>query len=72
MGRVESPEQTLNVLGDVSARDVLERGCGTAYFSARLARAGANVVGVDISPEQLKTAHSMQREHPTITDIGGL
>ena len=35
------PEQQLGVLGDVRGLDVVELGCGTAYFSAWLARRGA-------------------------------
>src|SRR5437867_1904083 len=47
-------------LGDVRDRDVVELGCGTAYFSARLAKRGARVVGVDPTPPQLATARRMQ------------
>jgi SAM-dependent methyltransferase len=46
-------------LGDVSGRDVVELGCGTAYFSAQLARLGARPVGVDPTPAQLATARRM-------------
>jgi SAM-dependent methyltransferase len=49
-------------LGDVSGLDVVELGCGTAYFSARLARLGARPVGVDPTPAQLATAQRMQGE----------
>jgi SAM-dependent methyltransferase len=49
-------------LGDVTGLDVVELGCGTAYFSARLARKGARPVGVDPTPAQLGTAHRMQAE----------
>src|SRR5207245_3459952 len=35
------PESTLGVLPDVTGADVIELGCGTAYLSAKLARAGA-------------------------------
>jgi len=55
-------ESELNVLGDVSGLDIVELGCGTAYFSAWLARRGARVVGVDPTPAQLETARRMQRE----------
>ena len=41
-------------------KDVVELGCGTAYFSAWLARRGARPVGVDITPAQLETARRMQ------------
>ncbi|TML15339.1 MAG: class I SAM-dependent methyltransferase [Actinobacteria bacterium] len=49
-------------LGDVNERDVVELGCGTAYFSARLAKHGARPVGVDPTPAQLATARRMQAE----------
>ena len=39
------PEQQLGVLGDVHGLDVIELGCGTAYFSAWLARRGARPRG---------------------------
>ena len=50
------PEREVGVLGDVSGLDVVELGCGTAYFSAWLARRGARPVGVDVTPAQLETA----------------
>lgn len=56
------PEAELHALPDVAGKDVLELGCGTAYFSAWLARLGARPVGVDITPAQLDTARAMQRE----------
>lgn len=56
------PESKVRVLPDVDGLDVVELGCGTAYFSARLARRGARVIGVDPTPAQLETARRMQRE----------
>jgi SAM-dependent methyltransferase len=56
------PESDLRVLGDVDGLDVVELGCGTAYFSAWLARRGARPVGVDPTPAQLETARAMQEE----------
>jgi SAM-dependent methyltransferase len=56
------PESELGILGDVSGLDVVELGCGTAYFSAWLAKRGARVVGVDPTPAQLGTARRMQAE----------
>lgn len=56
------PEASLGVLGDVTDLDVVELGCGTAYFSSWLARAGARPVGVDLTPAQLDTARRCQ-EH---------
>ncbi|MBV8563521.1 MAG: class I SAM-dependent methyltransferase [Actinobacteria bacterium] len=56
------PESEIGCLGDVAGLDVLELGCGTAYFSARLAKRGARPVGVDPTPAQLETARRLQRE----------
>jgi SAM-dependent methyltransferase len=57
---IDEPE--LNVLGDVAGLDVVELGCGTAYFSAWLARRGARPIGVDVTPAQLETARRMMAE----------
>jgi SAM-dependent methyltransferase len=56
------PESEVGVLGEVDGLDVVELGCGTAYFSAWLARRGARPVGIDPTPAQLRTAGAMQRE----------
>jgi SAM-dependent methyltransferase len=60
------PEAEVGALGDLDAwagREVVELGCGTAYFGAWLARRGAHVTGIDNSPRQLETARRMQAEH---------
>lgn len=59
-GMWDVPERELDVLGDVSGLDVIELGCGTAYFSAWLAKRGARPVGIDITPAQLETARRCQ------------
>jgi len=68
------PESELNLLGDVDGLDVVELGCGTAFFSAWLSRRGARVVGVDPTPAQLETARRLQREtgieFPLIEAVG--
>lgn len=56
------PDAELKVLPDVAGLDVIELGCGTAYFSSWLARRGARVVGIDNSAEQLASARRYQRE----------
>jgi len=61
-GMFSVPEAEVGILGDVSGLDVVELGCGTAYFSAWLARRGARVVGLDVTPAQLATARRMQAE----------
>lgn len=60
-GLFAHPEASLAALGDVAGREVLELGCGTAYLSGWLARAGARVVALDLSPAQLATARRCQR-----------
>jgi SAM-dependent methyltransferase len=57
------PEAELRILPPVDGLDVVELGCGTAYWSAWLARMGARPVGVDLSEKQLETAAALQREH---------
>jgi SAM-dependent methyltransferase len=37
---------------------VLELGCGTGYFTQELARSGADIVAIDVSPELLEIARS--------------
>jgi SAM-dependent methyltransferase len=55
-------ESEINALGELDGTDVVELGCGTAYFGAWLARRGARVTGVDPTPAQLETARRMQDE----------
>ena len=35
---------------------MLELGCGTGYFTGELARSGAEIVAIDVSPELLEIA----------------
>jgi SAM-dependent methyltransferase len=56
------PESQLNVVPEVTDKNIVELGCGTAYVSAWLARRGANVVGIDNSPVQLAHARRFQQE----------
>ena len=68
------PESELRVFPDLAGLDVVELGCGTAYFCAWLARRGARPVGVDPTPAQLATARRMQEEtgieFPLIEGVG--
>ena len=61
-GMFSGPESEIGALGEVDGKDVVELGCGTAYFGAWLARRGARVTGVDPTPAQLETARRMQDE----------
>jgi SAM-dependent methyltransferase len=42
--------------GEVLNRDVLDAGCGTGYLSRKLAKRGANVIGIDLSPNMIGIA----------------
>jgi SAM-dependent methyltransferase len=57
------PESELRALPDVAGKDVVELGCGTAYWSAWLARMGARPVGVDITDAQLANARKFMAEY---------
>ena len=48
---------------DLTGLDAIELGCGTAYWSAWMARRGATVVGIDNSERQLATARRLADEH---------
>jgi SAM-dependent methyltransferase len=61
-GLFKVAERDVGALGDVGGLDVVDLGCGTAYFSAWLARRGARPVGVDLSAAQLATARRCQKE----------
>jgi SAM-dependent methyltransferase len=59
----EVPEEEVQILPDVRGLDIVDLGCGTAYWCAWLARLGARPVGLDVSEAQLETARALQREH---------
>src|SRR6266545_156605 len=61
-GTTRVRESDVNVIPEVAGKDVVELGCGTAYFGAWLARRGARVIGVDVTPAQLDTARRMEAE----------
>ncbi|MEZ5823901.1 MAG: class I SAM-dependent methyltransferase [Geminicoccaceae bacterium] len=48
---------------DLKDRDAIELGCGTGYVSGWLARRGARVTAIDVSPKQLATARRLAKEH---------
>lgn len=53
---------TLEGLGKLEGRRILDVGCGSGRYSIELARAGAEVVGVDFSEEMLKMARQRAKE----------
>jgi SAM-dependent methyltransferase len=56
------PEEQVAALPDVNGLDVVELGCGTAYFGSWLVRRGARVTGVDPTPAQVATARRMMQQ----------
>jgi SAM-dependent methyltransferase len=58
------PEAELQIFSEqLSGKDAIELGCGTAYISAWLSRRGVRVVGIDNSEAQLDTARRLQRQY---------
>jgi SAM-dependent methyltransferase len=63
-GMWEIPDAEVDLLPrDMTGLDAIELGCGTAYWSAWMARRGARVVGIDNSEAQLVTARRLAEQH---------
>lgn len=54
----------LSFLGDVRGLRILDAGCGGGYLSRILARRGAHVDGVDLSPKLLGKANAEEEREP--------
>ena len=54
----------LDLLEAKPGERILDIGCGTGHLTAQIAATGANVIGVDRSPDMIQQARS---EHPAIT-----
>ncbi len=54
----------LTALGDVASLPVLDLGCGNGLSSRILARRGARVTGVDLSPSLVARAQERERHEP--------
>jgi len=52
------------MVGNIKGKRVLEIGCGEGYFSRLFAKAGAKVVGVDLSDALIKAAKEEEERHP--------
>src|SRR3990167_9283383 len=59
---------TLELLGDVKGKKILDFGCGTGIYAKLLTKKGAIVKGFDISEEMLKIA---KQENPKLDLIMG-
>jgi 2-polyprenyl-3-methyl-5-hydroxy-6-metoxy-1,4-benzoquinol methylase len=51
-------------VGDVQGQKILDAGCGEGHSSRNLARQGAAVVGVDISPRMIEIAREHEKRDP--------
>jgi 2-polyprenyl-3-methyl-5-hydroxy-6-metoxy-1,4-benzoquinol methylase len=54
----------LAVCGEVGGREILDVGCGNGYFARALARRGARVAGIDISPRMIEHATRQEAAEP--------
>lgn len=61
----------LGILGDVAGKRVLDAGCGNGYLCRMLARQGAKVVGVDLTPT-IEIARSREPELGIVYHVGGI
>lgn len=53
---LEFDKELLSLISPLKGKKVLDVGCGSGIFSMLMARAGANVIGVDISQKLLEIA----------------
>jgi SAM-dependent methyltransferase len=63
-GNDVAADVTLDLLGDVAGRHVLDVGCGEGHVARRLARAGAVVTGVEPTAALLAAARDAERRDP--------
>jgi ubiquinone/menaquinone biosynthesis C-methylase UbiE len=64
------PESQINLLPPrMDNMSAIELGCGTGYVSSWMHRRGAEVVGIDNSLEQLKTAERLKSKHSLAIDF---
>ena len=54
---------TLNLLGNVKGKKILDFGCGTGIYAKLLTKKGAKIKGFDLSPEMIKIA---KKENPKL------
>jgi len=57
-------ESVLELLGVQAGERILDLGCGTGYLTQQIADLGADVLGLDHSPEMIQKA---KHDHPEVT-----
>jgi cyclopropane fatty-acyl-phospholipid synthase-like methyltransferase len=62
-------EKSLELLGDVAGKDVLELGCGGGQCTVGMAGRGANVTGIDLSESQPDHARELVAERDVEVDL---
>ncbi len=55
----------LDLAGDIAGRDILDLGCGDGDLALALARRGARVAGIDLSPAMIAAARERARREGT-------
>lgn len=59
----QKPEEVIKFLGDITNKTVVDLGCGSGYFSFRLAHTGANVIAADIDSSFLAIVERKRVDH---------
>lgn len=54
----------LELCGEVRGLGIIDVGCGNGYFARALARGGARVTGIDISPRMIEHAKQQEKAEP--------
>lgn len=62
----------LKLLGDLSGLNVLDAGCGQGYLSRILAERGAQVTGIDMSPNLIQMAREQAPDHSMTYQVADL
>lgn len=62
-------QATIDILGDVRGKSILDVGCGSGIYSVYLAREGATVTGLDFSPNMLSLARKNAAEEGCTVDF---
>lgn len=68
-GLVRRFQATMDILGDVRGKSILDVGCGSGIYSVYLARRGAMVTGLDFSSSMLSLASRNAAEEGCTVDF---